>query len=259
MTSARRTRPGSRRRRRRRDLLELRAGSAPTRVLAAELVEDDLGEVGDRLDPEPAAGLAWPAGRRGRSGPAGRRSPGRGPRAGRATARRSSGSPRGRGRPAPRRDRARRTIARRSSSEALRSFASNARGQRRVRRSRAPTTGSSERRARDERRIDRRERRLGMRSAWSASASSSSSSEQAPPDLAPDEVARVRPERLALAERDEEAAPAGDPDELGDEARLAHAGLGGDADDPPVARDRRRERVVEASPARRAGRRGRAR
>ena len=48
--------------------------------------------------------------------------------------------------------------------------------------------------------------------------SSSSSFEQAPPDLAPDEVARVRPERLALAERDEEAAPARDPDELRDQA-----------------------------------------
>ena len=104
--------------------------------------------------------------------------------------------------------------------------------------SRRPTTAPSERRALDELRVDRRERRPDPVAPGRASASSSSSAEQAAPDLAPDEVARVRAERLALAERDEEAAPARDPDELRDQPRLAHAGVGRDADDPPVAGDR---------------------
>ncbi len=69
--------------------------------------------------------------------------------------------------------------------------------------------------------------------------------EQAPPDLAPDEVARVRAERLALPEGDEHAAPPGAPDELRDEARLAHAGFRGDPDDPALAREGGLETLVE--------------
>ena len=69
--------------------------------------------------------------------------------------------------------------------------------------------------------------------------------EQAPPDLAPDEVARIRAERLALPERDEDAAPPGAPDELRDEARLAHAGFRGDPDDPALSREGGLETLVE--------------
>ena len=55
--------------------------------------------------------------------------------------------------------------------------------------------------------------------------------EQRAPDLAPDRIARVRPERRALTEGDEVARGAGRADELGHEPRLAHPRLSGDADD----------------------------
>ena len=130
------------------------------------------------------------------------------------------------------------TVARRSSSDALRSFASSAPSASLSGISSPRTVSSSGARATSAGSIAVSAASTGATLARPRS-SSSSTPQQAPPDLAPDEVARVRAERLALPERDEQPAPAGDPDELRDEARLAHAGLGGDPDDPAVARERR--------------------
>ena len=150
----------------RRDLLELRAGSARRRRRRASSSRTISREVGDRLDPEPAAGLGGrPVGEDDQDRQR-RRSPGPGPRAGRATAGRSSGSPRGRGRPAPRRTgpggRSRAGPRARPCGASRRSRAVSVG----VRRSRAPTTRREQRRALDELRVDRRERRLGAGRAW---------------------------------------------------------------------------------------------
>ena len=137
--------------------------------------------------PRPPPGSS-PADRPGRTGRAATSPTGRGPRAGRATARRSSGSPRARAMTGALPDLARRQIASRSSSDVLRSLASNAARELGVR-DRQPDDVAEQRRARARapdrwRPSCRRERgdlALGRVVVVEA--------EQPAPDLAPDEVA----------------------------------------------------------------------
>ena len=83
-------------------------------------------------------------------------------------------------------------------------------------RDRDPEQDVEQRRSRDERLVDVGElalegRHLRVRRVVVVE------TQEAPPDLPPDAVARVRPERLALAERDDVPAPPRPPHELGDE------------------------------------------
>ena len=116
-----------------------------------------------------------------------------------------------------------------------------------------PSSGSEQRRALDERRVDRRERALERDALLLLGRPAAVDAEQRPPDLLPDEVVGVRAERGALAEGDEAAAGPDAADELGDEARLAEARLGGDADDVAARRSSVRSsaasRAVELGPA----------
>src|SRR5205823_10140782 len=104
--------------------------------------------------------------------------------------------------------------------------------------------GLEQRGPRNERRVDRLETSLERRHL-PLDRVVVVDAEQAAPDLAPHEVRVLGPERLALAERDGAASPADGAHELRDEPRLAHAGLGGDADDPALAIDRLVQALVE--------------
>ena len=150
--------------------------------------------------------------------------------------------------------RARRQPTSRSSSDALRTLASKARRELGVRDVEAERPTSSSGRAGDERRIDRGERRLelsraGVRGRVVVEV------EQPPPDLAPRRSSSCSCRTPGTRRRRPRApAPARRPDELGDQPRLAHAGLGRDADDPPVAGQRpqlepRRRARASSAPA----------
>ena len=86
----------------------------------------------------------------------------------------------------------------------------------------------------DEGGIDRREMPLERRHLLLAGVALLEAKQPAP-DLAPHEVRRLGAVGLALAERHDLPAAADVAHELGDEARLAHAGLGGDPDDASPA------------------------
>ena len=121
--------------------------------------------------------------------------------------------------------RARRHSTSSPSSEVLRSFASNCavRSLSGIGRSSSPAAAAPAARGR----VDRR--KLGFQGLHlRLHRQAPVEAEQLRPDLAPDEVARVCTVRLALAKRDENAALLRRARELGDEARLSHARLGGD-------------------------------